>query len=884
MKVRFYYLQLIVLCSLFFAAGASLFAKNYGIKIYGTYKVNGGETSGVQLRLLRNGIKESSNVSGNGKFEYSLQFNNQYELQFSKAGYITKKVVISTDVPERVLETNSDFPPFKIEIELFREVEGGDYSLFDEPVAMVIYDKELDDFDYDRAYNAQIEEKIKEVETKIINAPVVQKEDEKLRIYEELIKKADKEFDVKSYVNSRKNYEKALKIKPKENYPQIRIDLIDRLLADLEKREKQKEQNDAYYTFVDKADILFEEKNYPQARSYYVKAIEIKPEQQYPKDKIKLIDQIFAQREAEQRKYDNAVALADRYFKEEKYEYAQKEYEKALEIRKDEEYPKQQISRIRRLLAELQNKEEKESNYNAAIAKADAFFQEKNWFDARDAYVKASDILPDKKYPQEQIKAIDKILKSEHKELAQYTEAIKKADDFFNQEKWIDAQKHYERALKIKSEEVYPKEQIKKLTTSLANIEAQKAKDNSYNKEIEKGDRAFDRENWEEAKQAYFAALQLKPQEEYPQKRIKIVEKNLADLAAKKAKEDRYNEELKQADLHYDQKQWSEALIRYKAASEMKPSEKYPKEQITKIDRFLQEELKQKTAQELEDNYNKYIEEADQAFDAENWDTALTKYKAALQLKSNASYPQTRIKAINKRIQTMAEAEELQKKYEVVIAKADLLFSNSDWLSAIATYEKALDIKSDENYPKEQIKKIQATLSAEKLAKEEAQKTKILEEKRKSYEEAISKADKELANKQYSFAKQFYRKALSILPDEQYPKNKLKEIDDLFKKEEIAKRQKYKVLQTKDTINYRYYKRIVPDDKKETRYVKVIDATQANEAKYNDLIQKAEKAENEGNIPFAKAYYQQAYLEKPSLQIFNKLKELDRRIQVKNTK
>ncbi|PID89239.1 MAG: hypothetical protein CSB01_03040, partial [Bacteroidia bacterium] len=70
----------------------------------------------------------------------------------------------------------------------------------------------------------------------------------------------------------------------------------------------------------------------------------------------------------------------------------------------------------------------------------------------------------------------------------------------------------------------------------------------------------------------------------------------------------------------------------------------------------------------------------------------------------------------------------------------------------------------------------------------------------------------------------------------------------------------------------------------EEHYVKLIDATQANEAKYDDLIQKAEKAEAEDNIPFAKAYYRQAYLEKPSIEIFNKLKELDIKTKARGTK
>ncbi|WP_116495572.1 hypothetical protein [Balneicella halophila] len=873
---------------LFCLVSVTLYAKD-GIQIYGTYKVNGGETNGVQIRLLRNGIKESSNVTGNGKFQYDLKFNNQYELSFSKSGYITKKVVISTDVPERVLESNSDFPPFKIEVELFRRVEGGDYSIFDEPVAMVIYDKELDDFDFDRAYNAEIEEEIKAVEADIVRAPVKPKVDKSSLQYEALIKKADKEFDVKSYNAARKTYDQALYIKPAEEYPKIRIELIDKILADLAKREKQKEQNVAYYALIDKADVLFDEKKYSQARSYYVEATEIKPDQQHPKDRIKLIDQIIADRDAEQRKYDNAVDLGDKYFQEKKYKPARNSYEEAIAMREDEPYPKEQIKRIERLLSDLESEKEKNDNYNNFIEAADNLFHKKNWTDARMTYEKASDIFPDKRYPKEKIKAIDKLLKSQEKELSQYNEAITKADTQFERENWDKAQEFYEDALSIKPLETYPKEQIKKIEDKLALLAEQKAKDTAYTNALAKGDRAYRTEDWEKAKEAYFDALKVKPEEIYPKDRLEIVEERLAALREKQEEENRYNEKLKQADLHYDQKQWNEAIANYRVASEMRPSENYPKAQIKKIEHFLKEKLERQTAQEKEDKYNGLIADGDVAFKSESWDNALANYEGALQIKPEGTYPKSQIRKINDRIKEIEKEQEKQKAYDVALAEADNLYGRSEWLPAIAMYDKALDIKPNESYPKTQIELIRGKISAEELAREEARKAKEQALKRKVYDEAIAQGDKEFGGERYSFAKVHYRKALTILPREQYPKDKLDKIDELVKQKQeennqyykkavvtdTVEKQFYKVLEVNKLQEVKYYKRIEPKYEKEQRYVKNIDATKPDEIKYDKLMLKAQKEESAGNIPFAKAYYRQAYIVKPSLELFTKLKELD---------
>ncbi len=894
--------------------GANLYAEKNGITIYGTYKVNGGDAEGVQIRLLRNGIKEKSSISGSGKFKYGLDFNTQYELSFSKSGYITKKIVISTDVPERVLESNSDFPPFKIEVELFPKVEGGDYSIFDEPVAMVIYDKELDDFDFDRAYDAEVKEEIKKVEAKIIQAPLATKPkiDKNSLLYKELIRKADSEFEAKSYVESRKTYGKALKLKPKEIYPQRQIELIDKTLADLKKQEEQKKQRKSYYALIDKADVLFEDKKYKQARSYYEEALKIKSDQVHPRDRIALIDQIFAQQKAAQKEYGNAVALGDRYFKESKYDLAKKSYEEALKMRKDESYPKEQIERIDRLLSELKNKEEKEQKYKEALAEADVLFAKESWADAKVAYEKATK-FSDKKYPREQIKKIESILKEQKKSLDKYSKAIVRADEAFKDKDFKNAQKYYERAITFRPQEVYPKEQLKKITTLLATAAEEQKIENAYKEAIETADRAFRRKNWEDAKSAYFKALKVKPEEKYPQKQIKIIEEKLEKIANKKAEEDRYNQKLKEADTAYDQKNWSESLVLYKVALEMKPAEKYPKLQIRKIEKFLQEELKKKSAEEKEESYKAAIAKADKAYDGEQWEDALANYEGALQIKPKDKHARGRIKSVQKARKESEQKQALEQKYQAIIAKADDFFEQSKWLESIAAYNDALEVKSNEEYPKNQISKVKSKLSAEELAKEKVRKEAKQAELQKSYDEAIKKADDKFAKKRYGTAKFYYQEALSISAEEEYPKKKLTEIANILQKNEEATQQGYQKIVTDETSKGVYYDRIDLDTENEnqrfvkvinvsstdekaktvelasdndikqitkSRYVKKIESSTFDKKKYDALISKAESAEKAGRKSFARAFYRQAYLMNPSATIYAKLKELDNLMQL----
>ncbi len=68
---------------------------------------------------------------------------------------------------------------------------------------------------------------------------------------------------------------------------------------------------------------------------------------------------------------------------------------------------------------------------------------------------------------------------------------------------------------RLKPNEAYPKEQIKKIEQILSGIADQKANKKAYKSAIAKGDRAFKKEDWEEAKEAYFAALKAQPEETY---------------------------------------------------------------------------------------------------------------------------------------------------------------------------------------------------------------------------------------------------------------------------------------------------------------------------------------------------------------------------------
>ncbi len=103
-------------------------------------------------------------------------------------------------------------------------------------------------------------------------------------------------------------------------------------------------------------------------------------------------------------------------------------------------------------------------------------------------------------------------------------------------------------------------------------------------------------------------------------------------------------------------------------------------------------------------------------------------------------------------------------------AKADAALAKQAYDEAKNAYNQALTIKPNEAYPKQKIAEIDKIL-ADKAAKEKLD---------NDYKAAIAKADAALAKQAYDEAKNAYNQALTIKPNEAYPKQKIAEIDKIL--------------------------------------------------------------------------------------------------------
>jgi tetratricopeptide (TPR) repeat protein len=104
--------------------------------------------------------------------------------------------------------------------------------------------------------------------------------------YEQLIGKADSLNASEQYQDALQTYKKAAVIRPDEAYPNEKIE-------ELNARIKQVEMEKLYRQFLEEADEAFDNENWEKARTAYLNASNLKPEDAYPIDRIAELDSIL---------------------------------------------------------------------------------------------------------------------------------------------------------------------------------------------------------------------------------------------------------------------------------------------------------------------------------------------------------------------------------------------------------------------------------------------------------------------------------------------------------------------------------------------------------------------------------------------------------------
>ncbi len=301
--------------------------------------------------------------------------------------------------------------------------------------------------------------------------------------------------------------------------------------------------------------------------------------------------------------------------------------------------------------------------------------------------------------------------------------------------------------------------------------------DVKYNDAITKGDSFFKEKKLEEALKQFEAAAFLKPKEFYPQKKIAEIDALLKaktnESYGQNETDQQYNNYIKAADNFRDEKKYTEALSKYRAAMRVK-NEQYPKDEVAKIEKLTNELA---STERKEREYLAAITAADLAMTSKQYDQAIKQFITASGIKPDEKYPKDQLALAQNALKELADKEELNKNYDAAMKEGASIFTQSKFAEAKAKYIEASGLKPHESMPKERIKMCDDQLGKLDQAK------KIEEEINALFEQGQEQIDA----KTYTMAKATYKKIQSLDPKKNLAKVKLDEIERFIKADEDAK-------------------------------------------------------------------------------------------------
>lgn len=657
--------------------------------------------------------------------------------------------------------------------------------------------------------------------------------------YKDLIATGDRMLRNKEYETAIQKYQAALGVKPNEAYPKTKIQEVQDLLAQMQQDAKNRENLERQYQKnIAQADASFNQKQYEQALNHYEQASKLKPDEVYPKTKIAEIDNLLAANRSKEESYQNFIAIADKAAGQKFYDKAKSNYRKALNIKPNEAYPKNKIAEIDALLLAMKNKkkQELEQQYQKNITQADAAFEQKNYVSAKNFYEQAQQLKPTEEYPKNKINEIAQLLVKQAQIKQAYDKALAQADNDFNAQRWEEAKVNYQKALELLPHEQHPQTRLQEIENKLLAMknakEQRAAREKSYKEALAKADTYFKEQKYAEAKNYYTQASGIKPDEKYPKDKLIELENLMANLAQQ---QQQYNQKIQEAGNLFAQKNYNAALGIYKEAMTIKPNEPLPKQKIKEIETILSKLAKN------EQLYTRFLKQGDQLFANTNYTEAQNNYNKALEIKPNEQYPKEQLakisQLINDKKRLEAQLKQQMASYKQKIATADKLFSNKEYDKAISLYLDAKNIKSDEKYPDEQIMKINQLIQAEQEQLEKQYKqalasgdafvnNKNYEEAQKSYEKAlqikpnddvaqakitelknliaqnkanqqqlasinakyqklIKNADSFFSKNDFVSALAMYKNALRVKPNEKYPQQRIATCENKIKQQKV---------------------------------------------------------------------------------------------------
>ncbi len=550
--------------------------------------------------------------------------------------------------------------------------------------------------------------------------------------FNRLIAAGDANVGQSKYSEAILNFKSALNIKPNDSVALVRLANAEKQLALAGDKAKQEAE---FNRLIAAGDANVGQSKYSEAILNFKSALGVKPNDSIAMAKLAEAERQLAlagDKAKQEAEFNRLFATGDANFGLSKYAEALTFYKSALKL-KSNEIVVAKIAETERLLqfaeaerarreSENQSLAIKQQKYKVAIDKANQLFNAKNFPESRQFYQQALSVDPVPVYPAERIREIDKIVAqiqsdalANDQETAKgrlYNDAMSRGGTYFTEKLYSDAISAYKEAQKIKPDEILPPQKIKEIQFIIDGLAAKALEDQKfatdknlnsnekfYLDKIKIADESFKKSQWSVARFYYIEALKFKQADNYSLDKVDACDK-MIDSGITDEKMQDYKNRILRADAEMKAKNYSSARFYYRSASDILKWEAYPKDQLKEIDRLVAEKLNESDQKLFAENQSK----ADEAFNRQEYPVARFYYNKAIEL-SQSDHVASRLKEIES-IVNGSEAKKIEASYADFIKKGDEAVKQKNSSIARFYYQKAMALKPNESYPKEELQKI----------------------------------------------------------------------------------------------------------------------------------------------------------------------------------
>jgi hypothetical protein len=651
----------LILLAALVCASIHAFAQAGVLEIYGMIKDESTKKKleGALVVVIKDGVQfDTYDPGASGKYEINVPLGSVYDFKFTKTGYLPK--VVRFDTKNIPAEDKSGGFQTDMDITLFLAAEGFNMDLVKEPFGIASFNSQENaiafDFDYTEKQMSKITNEFKRLENS-------SKDDEKKKKdFDALVAAGDQFVTATKYADGIQKYGEALALFPNDAAVKKKKDDAQKKLDEL---NQGKELEAKYKKLIDDGNAQIKTSSFANARKAFEEAAKLKPTESLPKDKLAEIAELEKNAESK-KKYDTAIAEADKKFGAKDYTGSISKYKEAQGFMPKITYPGDQIKEAEKLITAG----DAQKRYDELIASADKDFKAKAYEGAIEKYKEAQSVKPTEVYPKDQISACNKAMgdaaatAKAAAERKQYDDLIKEADKNFKAKAYSECIDQYKAAQAILSEETYPKNQItlaQKAMGDEANSAKQAEEKKRYDALIADADKKFTNKDYGVALEKYQEALGVMPGEKYPKDQIlkaqTALDALLANEADKLKRQRDYDDKMKMGDDNAESKKYDAAINFYKDAQRIKPEESLPAQKIKSMQDLIAEARKEAESNsesakaasaqaEIEKRYQAKITEADALFEKNELEQAKSSYEEALVIKSDASYPKSKLERI----------------------------------------------------------------------------------------------------------------------------------------------------------------------------------------------------------------------------------------------